>query len=392
LDSGIQHSHLRRYLVPTLSAGLKQYFDGISGMVNKLLFKLDDIYSECTSENQFVNLSFVMKLLSFDMFGEIAMNYDFGALDTCDFMKDSPGDRTSTLLLAVDYLSGYTRDWALLSSVPLVGSVLTIAVRRKIKKALSVIHAFFNEIFDRRQTESPRTYKKRHQDILDVLIDAKKEGVMFEKEDVVHHLIAFIFSGCHTVSSLLFWTLVSILKNSHVEEKILNELTSVMGPSGVDVEYQHLDKMTYMNTVLMETMRLYPQFPVVTRQAIDDCVVNGYQFPRGTHVLINCYSMHRDPKYWTNPEEFNPDLHFAEDSTRHPYAFLPYSFGDRKCLGEHLSKFQAKITLSMLLRNFKVEFKDRHQEITPIVHSVLMDVKEDVMVRFVPRLEHSEEG
>jgi hypothetical protein len=123
--------------------------------------------------------------------------------------------------LAVDYLSGYTREWALLSSVPLVGSALTIAVRRKIKKALAVIHAFFNEIFERRQSgktlrivyrakpllsisdpasnnhtiESPRTYNKRHKDILDVLIDAKNEGVMLEKEDVVHHMIAFIFSG-----------------------------------------------------------------------------------------------------------------------------------------------------------------------------------------------------
>lgn len=64
----------------------------------------------------------------------------------------------------------------------------------------------------------------------------------------------------------------------------------------------------------------------------------------------------------------------------------------RKCLGEHLSKFQTKIALSMLLRNFSVEFKDPQQALTPIVHSVLMDVKEDVMVRFVPRLEHSEEG
>lgn len=392
LDSGIAHSHLRRYLVPTLSAGLKQHFDGISGMVNKLLFKLDDIYSERTSENQFVNLNFVMKLLAFDMFGEIAMNYDFGALECCDFMADFPGDKTSTVLLAVDYLSGYTREWALLSSVPLVGSALTIAVRRKIKKALAVIHAFFNEIFERRQSESPRTYNKRHKDILDVLIDAKNEGVMLEKEDVVHHMIAFIFSGCHTISSLLLWTLISITKNKNVEEKIISELISVMGPSGVDVEYQHLDKMTYMNIVLMETMRLYPQFPVVTRQAIDDCVVNGYQFPRGTHVLINCFSLHRDPKYWIKPEEFNPDLHFSEDSVRHPYAYLPYSFGDRKCLGEHLSKFQAKIALSMLLRNFRVELKDNRQTFTPIVHSVLMDVKEDVMVRFVPRLEHGEEG
>ncbi len=67
--------------------------------------------------------------------------------------------------------------------------------------------------------------------------------------------------------------------------------------------------------------------------------------------------------------------------------FLP-----RKCLGEHLSKFQTKIALSMVLRNFKVEFKDTQQQLTPIVHSVLMDVKEEVMVRFVPRLEHSEEG
>jgi cytochrome P450 len=62
-----------------------------------------------------------------------------------------------------------------------------------------------------------------------------------------------------------------------------------MGPSGVDVEYQHLDKMTYMNIVLMETMRLYPQFPVVTRQAIDDCVVNGYQFPRGVCPIIRIH-------------------------------------------------------------------------------------------------------
>jgi cytochrome P450 len=68
------------------------------------------------------------------------------------------------------------------------------------------------------------------------------------------------------------------------------------------------------------------------------------------------------------------------------------SYISRKCLGEHLSKFQAKIALSMLLRNFRVELKDNRQTFTPIVHSVLMDVKEDVMVRFVPRLEHGEEG
>ena len=91
---------------------------------------------------------------------------------------------------------------------------------------------------------------------------------------------------CHTISSLLFWTLTSILQHKHVEDKIRRELTSVMGPSGVDIEYHHLDKMNYMNLVLMETMRLYPQFPVVTRQAIDDCIINGYQFPRGVRNII----------------------------------------------------------------------------------------------------------
>lgn len=101
------------------------------------------------------------------------------------------------------------------------------------------------------------------------------------------------------------------------------------------VGLRQYNQMRYMECVIKETMRLYTTVPVIGRELQTETVLEGIKFPVGTNILLFCHILHRDPVHFPDPERFDPERFTVENSVnRHPFAYIPFSAGQRNCIGE----------------------------------------------------------
>ena len=108
---------------------------------------------------------------------------------------------------------------------------------------------------------------------------------------------------------------------------------------------------------MKETLRLHPSVPSFTRAMEKDGELGGHFIPAGTLINLLPYALHRNPKYWEDPDKFNPERFSAqkdeEDTGYLRYAYFPFSLGPRHCIGQTLAEFESKVLISRFMKSFK---------------------------------------
>lgn len=106
-----------------------------------------------------------------------------------------------------------------------------------------------------------------------------------------------------------------------------------------NLNLSQLSKLNYLGYFIKETMRLYPSIPIMGRQTLQETELeNGLILPKRSQINIHVFDIHRNPKYWESPEEFRPERFLPENCLkRHPYAYIPFSAGQRNCIGKSTS-------------------------------------------------------
>jgi len=102
------------------------------------------------------------------------------------------------------------------------------------------------------------------------------------------------------------------------------------------LDINQLNKLKYLEYFVKETMRLFPSVPSMGRETNQETELsNGLIMPKGSQIVVHVFDIHRNPKYWDNPEEFRPERFLPENSqNRHTYAYIPFSAGQRNCIGK----------------------------------------------------------
>ena len=115
--------------------------------------------------------------------------------------------------------------------------------------------------------------------------------------------------------------------------------------------------MPYTQQVISETLRLYPPVYVTLREADADDEFGDYHIAKGTHLVLNIRGLHRDPRYWDNPEQFNPDR-FAPEQTknRHNFAFIPFLGGPKKCIGDSFAMMEMQLVVPTILQQRRLRY------------------------------------
>src|SRR5208282_4902729 len=140
------------------------------------------------------------------------------------------------------------------------------------------------------------------------------------------------------------WTLYLLSKHPEAERRLRAEIAEVCGerpPTLAD-----LGRLTYTERVIKESMRLLPPVWSIARSAVEDDVIGGYEIPKGSWVFTSPYVTHRDPRFWENPEGFDPDRFTPElEAARPKCAYFPFASGPRKCIGESFAMMEARLIL-----------------------------------------------
>lgn len=190
-------------------------------------------------------------------------------------------------------------------------------------------------------------------DYLGMLMGARdaRTGVGLGDREIIDEVLTLVVAGHETTASVLNWTWYLLSQHPGIEARLLAELERA-DPRGAGAQ----DK-GYARQVLDEAMRLYPPGWLLSRRAVKPDILGGYEIPAGANVLIPLYLLHRHPRYWRDPERFDPDRFGpGRESERPRYAFLPFSAGPRHCIGEPLALFEMLVHLRKVVPRYRLTF------------------------------------
>lgn len=169
--------------------------------------------------------------------------------------------------------------------------------------------------------------------------------------DAAQDLIA---GGTESSAVTVEWAISELLRKPEIFKKATEELDTVIGRDRW-VEEKDIVNLPFIYAIAKETMRLHPVAPMlVPRLAREDCNIEGYDILKGTRVLVNVWTIGRDPKLWDNPDEFCPERFIGKDIDvkGHDYELLPFGAGRRMCPGYSLGLKVIQSSLANLLHGF----------------------------------------
>lgn len=195
-----------------------------------------------------------------------------------------------------------------------------------------------------------------NRDLLDILVEAGAAGGMSEQY-MVDEAITFVFAAFETVANCFVWLLRLLVERPDEMRRCVDEVERVLG--GREPEYDDLRSLEYLNAVFMESLRLYPPAPMISKyctEAHSISLADGREVPirPGDMVTLNSYLVHRDARNWEAPDEFRPSRWLGAGSAPKFGTFLAFSEGARACLGKPFAVLEAKVMLSMILQRFEL--------------------------------------
>ena len=191
-------------------------------------------------------------------------------------------------------------------------------------------------------------------DLLATLMAARdEEGSQMSDKQLRDEVMTFLLAGHETTALALSWAWYLLIQHSEAQQKLQEELDRVV--KGQMPSISDLPRLTYTEGVIKESMRLYPPAWSLARTVVKDFEVRGYGIPAGANVVMSQWIMHRDPRFFPDPEKFDPDRWSSESTQRLPkFAYFPFGGGPRQCIGASFAIMEAVLLLATIAKRFQL--------------------------------------
>ncbi|KAH6814707.1 hypothetical protein C2S51_023725 [Perilla frutescens var. frutescens] len=245
-----------------------------------------------------------------------------------------------------------------------IASVLSWGTRLRLFRMKRRLDLIFDDIIGQHERNLARIHEGGrgngefgNEDLIDVLLRIKENGEMeypIRYENIKALLLDMFTGGTETSSSTLEWVMTELLRNPQVMAKAQAEVRQVLINKN-SIEEEDIKKLHYLKLVIMETHRLHPQGSLLPRACREQRQIRGYTIPKKARVLVNIWEIQRDPKYWVDPEMFDPERFRDQpsfDFSGNDFRYLPFGSGKRICPGITFGSTSVVFPLVHLLYNF----------------------------------------
>ena len=191
-------------------------------------------------------------------------------------------------------------------------------------------------------------------DLLSMLLAAQDDdGSRMTDQQLRDEVMTLFLAGHETTASALSWALYLVARHPDVAALLKSEAQTVLGNRTPTVD--DLPNLRYAEMVISETLRLYPSAWRIGREAVQDCEFGGYRIPAGSVIGIAPYVVQRDPRWFANPDVFDPSRWEDGLARRIPkYAYFPFGGGPRICIGNQFAMMEAVLVLAMVMQRFNL--------------------------------------
>ena len=198
------------------------------------------------------------------------------------------------------------------------------------------------------------------QDLLQLMLEAHDENVekkssgYLSDEEIVAEVVTFILAGYDTTSNALSYTAYLLALNPTIQDRLIREINEYYDVNPDSFLYDAAESIEYVTMVLYESMRMFPPAATTNRECNQTCAVTDELIiEKGITVSFPIFLLHRNPEYWPNPDNFDPERFNPNNEQSYPtFAYLPFGEGPRQCIGKRLALLEAKMTLVAILKDF----------------------------------------
>ncbi|QCE04568.1 Cytochrome P450 [Vigna unguiculata] len=230
--------------------------------------------------------------------------------------------------------------------------------RRRMKRYYRTLLDVFDCIVEER---IQRVGSVHGNDVLESFLDiTRRENSELTRHDVLHLFLDLFVAGLDTTSATIEWVMAELLHNPEKLSKTKRELEQVFGETGFEPEDSTISKLTYLQAVVKETLRLHPTAPILIHKSVSEVDICGFHVPKDAQVLVNVWSMGRDSDTWADPDSFVPErfLDNEKDFRGEDHGFIPFGSGRRMCPGVALANRIVHTVLASLLYHFDWKLAD----------------------------------
>jgi cytochrome P450 len=192
-------------------------------------------------------------------------------------------------------------------------------------------------------------------DLLSTLLLARDvEAGSMSDQQVRDEAMTIFLAGHETTANALLWTLYLLSQHPPVGAELVAEIDRTLGGRAATAD--DAARLPFTRAVLSEAMRLYPPAWILGRRAAQDVEVGGYELRGGEVVLMSQYVVHRDPRFYAEPEAFRPARWATAEAQALPkFAYFPFGGGNRVCIGEQFAWMEGMLVLATIARRWRLD-------------------------------------
>jgi cytochrome P450 len=164
--------------------------------------------------------------------------------------------------------------------------------------------------------------------------------------------LTILLAGHETIANALTYALFLLAQHPECADRIRAEVDRVAGKKDLDAE--NYEQLAFTRRALAESMRLYPPVWVLGRALKQSCSIGAYTAPRDSILFASQYLLHRDARFFFEPDAFRPDR-FLGNGKAHQFTYFPFGIGPRRCIGEGFALMEGVLALGTILRHWEVE-------------------------------------
>jgi len=220
---------------------------------------------------------------------------------------------------------------------------------RKVREAIALLDTIVFAIIDERRAHPER----QRDDLLTMLLNARyDDGSAMPDRQVRDEVMSLLVAGHETTANTLGWTWYLLAQHPEVVKRLEAEVDTLGGAAPAVADFPRL---VYTDRIVQEAMRLYPSAWSISRRALADDVIGGYDIPAGAIVAMSPYTIHRRPDFWPDPERFDPDRFTPERAAGRPrFAYFPFGGGARQCIGNYFALMESLIIIPTIVQHFRL--------------------------------------
>ena len=239
---------------------------------------------------------------------------------------------------------------------------------RRATRETQFLDSLIYGIIKERQAEGNTNH---HHDLLAMLMSAMDEdGTQMTPRQLRDESMTLFLAGHETTALTLSWAWYMLSENPAAEARLHEELHGIL--AGRAPELADFERLAYLRAVVNETLRLYPAAYILARTSVAPCTIAGYDFPADTTMIMAQWVMHRDLRYFDDPEVFQPERWLNGLENRLPAgAYFPFGDGPRRCIGQGFALLESALVLATIAQKYRFKLVPGH----PVIPDPLVTLR-----------------